>query len=158
MRQLSAAQIKRRLKGKKITPPSLEPRDGTYTRSVYDLFMRSPGKPVEFKVGKSKIIIRTLQDTYGLDIRRLKQGHKESKSLWVLAGEWFGPVYVDYTQASEEHMEMLLNARYALQDVEHAKNVLPAGVHVLSKDSIDILARVAEKGKKIAEKHLKREA
>lgn len=161
MRQLSADQLKRRSKGKKVRALRTEPKEGTRTRQIYDLFVASPGKPIEFSLvdycGYHTPLISQIETTYGLDIRLIKQGSSRTnrKSLWVLAGEWFGPIYIDYTADTEEHMDRLVEARYALQHIERVENILPAGVKYLSKDSIEILERVAAKGREILEKHRK---
>jgi len=82
----------------------LAPRDGTKLRALYDLFMANKGTPVEVKIfGNSKFGTKTgaavrleqLRSFYGMDIRCIKRrGHLPG--IWVLAGEWFGPPYVDY--------------------------------------------------------------
>lgn len=97
MRCVTASQIK--AKSGRGAPCSPEPRAGTRTREVYDLFKNNAGRPVEFCYSKfdPSIIVR-LTDFYGLDIRRLQNGYARTgrKSIYVLAGEWFGRVYVDY--------------------------------------------------------------
>lgn len=68
-----------------------KPREGTRLREVYDLFYLNKGLPVEFfHSGKDNSSLIKLIDFYGLDIRCISRGK------WVLAGEWFGKVYVDY--------------------------------------------------------------
>lgn len=163
MRLLSANQIKLLLKGRKAHPLQRMPREGTCLRSVYDRFVEYPGKTIEFnpnELSNNKQILTQLRIYYGLDIRLIKQGSAlvERRSLWCLVGEWFGKIYIDYTADTEEQMDRLAEARYALQHLERPENVLPAGVHHLSKDSADILERVAAKGREIAEKHLKKDS
>jgi hypothetical protein len=65
------------------------PRIGTKLRSIYDLFISSKGQVIDF-VAAHERPLSDLQDYYGLDIRRISRGR------WVLAGEWFGRVYLDY--------------------------------------------------------------
>jgi hypothetical protein len=66
------------------------PREGTKIREVYDLFQANKGLPIAFTIAKHQGRIPNLVDYYGLDIRCIRDG------TWVLAGEWFGRVYVDY--------------------------------------------------------------
>lgn len=160
MRLLSAYQIKARLKGKKIRALQPMPKEGSAVRAVYDKFTSQPGKVIEFQIGDSgcnDAVLTALRIYYGLDIRMLKQGSSRAnrRSLWVLAGEWFGKIYIDYTADTDEHMDKLVEARYALQHVKNIENILPAGVHYLSKESVEILERVAAKGREILEHHLK---
>lgn len=165
MRTYSVHQIKMRLRGKKCQALQAKPREGTKVREVYDLFIKSPGQLIKWKVTDrtDTQVISQLRLAYGLDIRSVRHTNsnryktKPVTSLWVLAGEWFGSIYIDYTAETEEHMDRLAEARYALQHAERVENILPAGVHHLSKDSIEILERVAEHGRKLAEKHLKRD-
>lgn len=93
MHNLTAAELKRN----KQSHAQNIPREGTKIRKVYDLFMGSKGKVIDFKVkqcGKcprqGSRVISYLIDCYGLDIRRISNGK------WCLVGEWFGKVYVDY--------------------------------------------------------------
>jgi len=77
------------------------PREGSRLRKVYDLFQANKGRPVEFQIGMfgpDPNAINKLMDFYGLDIRRIRSGSSRvgRVSTWVLAGEWFGRVYVDY--------------------------------------------------------------
>lgn len=70
------------------------PRQGTELRGVYDQLMASRGSVVpvgDLTARRNNLsgMYNLLQDYYGLDIRRLHGG-------WLLAGEWFGRVYVDY--------------------------------------------------------------
>lgn len=86
-----------------------KPRDGSRTRAIYDLLQAGKGRPVEIEItGKSSVgvIIVQLENFYGLDIRRLQNGSccTGRKSKYVLAGEWFGRVYVDYIA---EHLSSL---------------------------------------------------
>lgn len=79
-------------------PTRLVPREGTRLRRMYDLLQANKGLPIDIylacfegvKPGVAGANIEQLQDFYGLDIRKIKYGR------WVLAGEWFGKVYVDY--------------------------------------------------------------
>lgn len=76
----------------------IAPREGTRLRAIYDLFQSNKGKPVEYHSTVDKAAIPKLIDFYGLDIRCLQNGSSRTgrKSQWVLAGEWFGKVYIDY--------------------------------------------------------------
>jgi hypothetical protein len=89
MHTYSAAVIK-----SKIAPTNHKPREGTKTRALYDLFYDNKGKVIDFCSTNSKdaVYLPQLTDVYGLDIRRIK------KNKWCLVGEWFGKIYVDYTQ------------------------------------------------------------
>lgn len=127
-------------------------------RVLYDLLMNNAGKPVDLVYTRSDgRRMQALSDFYGLDIRIAQYASKfrGRKLLHILAGEWFGKVYVDYLATTEQEVELLKEARIALTNVDHAENILPAGVHRLSKDSMEILQRVAEKGRAIAAKHQK---
>jgi len=94
VKTLSAA----RLKGK--CPAGQDrPRPGTLTRRMYDLLVANKGIPLDVPLtmfegtrarGQAAAIIEALRNIYGLDIRKL------GVRRWVLAGEWFGKVYVDY--------------------------------------------------------------
>ena len=74
-----------------------EPRPGTKIREIYDLFWANRGRPIkwigcnqtEYMHHSSRL--EYLKSSYGLDIRRLRNG------TWILAGEWVGKGYVDYT-------------------------------------------------------------
>lgn len=158
MRIRTVAQIKRYMKGKECHELQREPQEGTRIREIYDILFANIGKPVDIGVvrGDDSQRIAALENYYGLDIRALRR--KGEHALYVLAGEWFGKIYVDYIADSEEVTKMLLDARDALVNSEHPENLLPEGVHKLSKESYDTLKRVAEKGAAIAAKHLKRES
>lgn len=164
MRLLSVNQIKKRNKGKRFSPLQQIPSEGTRIREVYDALMSSIGKPICIQLdwnsdGRSlAAAINQLKIFYGLDIRLLRPENK-SRSLCALhavVGEWFGKIYVDYTCESEEQMELLLKVRETLVQTERTENILPEGVHNLSKKDMDTLRRIAEKGAAIMEKHLKR--
>jgi len=78
-------------KGRRTAPTQLRPREGTRIRGLYDMFMERRGLPIEWSVNYlTARAIDDLRDYYGLDIRNLGYGR------WVLAGEWFGPTYIDY--------------------------------------------------------------
>lgn len=77
------------------------PREGSKIRKMYDLFMTNKGVILELTMrtkDPNNTRITQLIDFYGLDIRCLSnsKGSKIKTSKWVLAGEWFGKVYVDY--------------------------------------------------------------
>jgi hypothetical protein len=81
------------------------PNEGTHTREVYDLLQSNKGLPVEYmQKASNPRVLTSLRDFYGLDVRIIKQGNKRvgRKSTYVLAGEWFGRVYVDYIAAHIE--------------------------------------------------------
>jgi hypothetical protein len=78
------------------------PNEGSKIREVYDQFQASKGVPIEWSYKTSgccgRRLMQDLKDYYGLDIRRIQSGSSKTgrKSLYVLAGEWFGSEYVDY--------------------------------------------------------------
>jgi len=81
-------------------PVNTVPREGTAIREIYDLFQANKGVPIEFTIPRNRRVVDSLIDFYGLDIRCLHRGRRHcGKSRWVLAGEWFGSVYVDYVAA-----------------------------------------------------------
>lgn len=88
MRHAPASQ----LLGRATVPVGASPRKGTRLRAAYDLFQANKGRPIAFLSGDfgGTNAIAALVDYYGLDIRCLRRGE------WILAGEWFGRVYVDY--------------------------------------------------------------
>jgi hypothetical protein len=73
------------------------PKEGTKTRKVYDLLMENRGRWVDISPSSFGIkysgalgsISEALMNSYGLDIRK-------GYGKWLLAGEWFGKVYIDY--------------------------------------------------------------
>jgi hypothetical protein len=72
------------------------PREGSRIRALYDLFHTNKGQVIDFaaSTGNGRPMA-DLIEYYGLDIRRVARGR------WVLAGEWFGRVYLDYVS---EHL------------------------------------------------------
>lgn len=96
MRCQTAAKSKS--KNQKGAPLQSVPREGTRLRAVYDLFQAQRGLPVEYQHGQGERLFAQLTDFYGLDIRRLRNGSSRVGriSTYILAGEWFGRVYVDY--------------------------------------------------------------
>jgi len=86
MRQFSVAVMK----GRHSPPHHLVPTEGTKIRAVFDLFMANKGIPVHYKAAKGEVQLYYLRDFYGLDIRRV------GPQRFVLAGEWFDTVYIDY--------------------------------------------------------------
>lgn len=96
MRCPTASQIK----GVRCAPVQPLPREGTRTRQVYDLLQANKGRPVDVGMRGPKLssTIRNLEDFYGLDIRWLQNGSSRTgrQTLYMLAGEWFGRVYIDY--------------------------------------------------------------
>ncbi len=72
------------------------PLEGTRLRATYDLLMANKGAAINVSLSRAYgpndggTAISQLRDFYGLDIRKIKNGQ------WLLAGEWFGRVYVDY--------------------------------------------------------------
>lgn len=108
MRCATAAEIKAG-KNHCAAQRDLIPREGTRIREVYDLFQSRRGLPVEFQTtdtAADKTILIRLIDTYRMDIRCIRKGSRRvgRRSLWLLAGEWFGRVYVDYVA---QHLESL---------------------------------------------------
>src|ERR1051325_3444783 len=83
-------------KGKSTNKKRSEPRTGTKIRELYDLFQSNRGVPIDYCTTDNRGAVHTrmevLMDSYGLDIRRIRNGK------WVLAGEWFGKAYIDYIQ------------------------------------------------------------
>jgi hypothetical protein len=73
------------------------PKEGTKIRKIYDLLMENRGRWVDVSrssfgikySGALASISEALINGYGLDIRK-------SYGKWLLAGEWFGKVYIDY--------------------------------------------------------------
>lgn len=111
MKLESAFVAKMHAKGR-VTSRQSSPREGTKLRRMYDLLMASKGLPLdtplamfgmtaESRSNNAGIYIENLRNFYGLDIRKLEPGR------WVLAGEWFGKVYIDYIaeriHAAETH-------------------------------------------------------
>ena len=86
MRAAPASQFRKR-KGPRCNPM---PGAGTQLRALYDLFMSSKGRVIDFNYPTGGRPMLDLADYYGLDIRRVARGK------WVLAGEWYGRVYLDY--------------------------------------------------------------
>lgn len=86
MRVESAAAAK----GKRVIH-DLYPRDGTQLRALYDMLMANRGIPINAPLKQLHgERVNQFRNFYGLDLRVLAPGR------WVLAGEWFGPTYVDY--------------------------------------------------------------
>jgi len=86
MRAASADSIKRNKQLKNY------PKEGSNLSRIYNLFNDHKGELVEFTVYKThdREAVNQLIDYYGLDIRNV------SRKKWVLAGEWFGKIYIDY--------------------------------------------------------------
>lgn len=97
------------LKGRRKPLKNLLPAEGTFTRSLYDLFFKHRGHvipsdekwalfgdtPVKRRcmlIGRYKDALR---DRYGCDIRNN-----------MLVGEWHGRVYIDYTNAAAEQSQV----------------------------------------------------
>jgi hypothetical protein len=101
MRCITVSQAKMIGKSRFAAPLKSIPREGSRVRAAYDFFYANKGVTVEFqfdKFGGDNNLINKLTDFYGLDIRRIRNGSARvgRVSTWVLAGEWFGRVYVDY--------------------------------------------------------------
>jgi hypothetical protein len=93
MRLFSANQIK----GKKHCALHSRPARGTKLGELYDQFQANKGAPIQVdNDGRRGVRLQSLTDFYGLDIRHVSKKH------YVLAGEWFGRVYIDYI---EERLE-----------------------------------------------------
>ncbi len=89
MRQSSAHSIKSYRSGRK-PQISAEPKDGTKTRHLYDIFKANKGRIVRIELLYRIEYLRTI---YGLDIRTCG---KHNSRHYCLVGEWFGRVYIDY--------------------------------------------------------------
>ncbi len=82
------------------------PRQGSKLRATYDRLTANPGIPIsidDIVPGPSRDRanqIRQLVDFYGLDIRLWRRASfdRDESTLWLLAGEWNGKEYTDYTQ------------------------------------------------------------
>lgn len=101
MRCLSGSDAKAFGKKRKAGPKTQPmPKEGTQLRQNWDILQASRGKACTLAGTTQRINneIRYLEDFYGLDIRLVQRGHTSSRrvSTYVLAGEWFGRVYVDY--------------------------------------------------------------
>lgn len=96
MRCATASEFKK--KGRRRTPLQAVPNEGTRLRLIFDFFQSNKGHPVEWTHGRDTGAVVKLTDFYGLDIRCVQKGDRRTgrKSIYVLAGEWFGKVYVDY--------------------------------------------------------------
>lgn len=111
MRCVTVSQAKMIGGSRRSAPLKSIPRDGSRLRFVYDLFQANKGKVIEFQpslIGDPRIVAQ-LQDFYGLDIRRVRNGSSRVGriSTWVLAGEWFGRVYVDYVAEHEATLDRM---------------------------------------------------
>lgn len=173
MRCLSAAQIKKRRKG--LEPKELQekPRQGSRVRQLYDQLMASKGVPVVLDLRKDAAkkrqdycAIQSLINFYGLDIRIVQHGYRDTPTLHVLAGEWFGPIYRDYIaehlEGKEAAVEIKLDdatfSRVVTQPLARALVALPEGVHFLSSESEAALARAHAKCAEAEAKFVKRGA
>ena len=78
------------------------PRPGTRIRAIYDLLMENKGKWIKVDSNKFQSVqaawtsMTYLKNFYGLDIVGRGQGRGHKYGEWLLAGEWFGKVYIDY--------------------------------------------------------------
>ena len=99
MRCQSAARAKFKTRYVGV-PPRDKPQDGTLLRENFERLHARKGLPVELAGNpiRRNNHIRLLTDFYGLDIRLVQRSDKRvaRPPLHVLAGEWFGRVYVDY--------------------------------------------------------------
>lgn len=100
MRCQTAAKAK--LRTRYVGAPLQEkPREGSRLRQIYDVLQANKGAPVEIESTKKSPIgiqLVQLENFYGLDVRCVRNGSCRvgRKSTYILAGEWFGRVYVDY--------------------------------------------------------------
>lgn len=184
MRQLTATQIKRIQKGKKIVHLQLEPREGSIIRAIYDSLYDYIGRPVKLDfvpVKQLYSILRQLEIFYGLDIRNV------GKKQFTLIGEWYGPIYVDYASSNKEELSLIeeviaglrrfprerivpkgvnkISARdlsslrktaAQVRKMMESEEPLPSGVHKLSQASIDSLVKNEQHYQSLLERHLKR--
>lgn len=106
MRCETAARVKAWKRRHESVPLQVAPRVGTRLRKTYDALMACKGAPIEIQYRYLGPDISMLVNFYGLDVRLVKQGSKRTDRLstYVLAGEWFGRVYVDYIA---EHLASL---------------------------------------------------
>ena len=80
-----------RIKGRTGKSLNMKPKEGTRTRELFDLFYENRGIAVNYSTtGRDSQKISDLQNYYGFDLRKVAYGK------WILAGEWFGKVYIDY--------------------------------------------------------------
>lgn len=101
MRCATAAEIKK-IKGSRRQKI---PAEGTKIRAIFDALHASKGALVDLtEIQHDTTTMIQLTDIYGLDIRQIGRGYCRTgkRSIWVLAGEWFGKVYIDYIA---EHLE-----------------------------------------------------
>lgn len=98
MRLMSATEAKA---GHKYPNAQQIPRRGTILRAQYDRLMENRGLPVFMSSEFTCTRKIQLVDYYGLDIRQLP-----GRRRYVLAGEWFGSVYVDYIAAQINGYEL----------------------------------------------------
>lgn len=89
----TAAEIKT---GKRHHSARHIPYEGTAARKAFDVLFAHKGAPVFVSIAPH--VRAPLTDVYGLDLRLIRRGDRRvgRKSQWLLAGEWFGKVYVDY--------------------------------------------------------------
>src|SRR5690348_6959141 len=88
------------IKGIRRGPLQDKPRKGTKIRALYDRLQASKGLPITFSATRGRyMMIDQLRDAYGLDLRNVGYGQ------WMLAGEWFGKVYVDYVAERMERAQ-----------------------------------------------------
>lgn len=96
MKGYSVAQIKRKLKGKKVEIMAL-PKPGSKVRDLFDTLNLYKGQVIDF--GKSDKLLNTriyyLKNAYGLDITHC------GKSKWKFCGEYIGDRYISYVSGSE---------------------------------------------------------
>ncbi len=103
MRCMSISRIKGTIRGKKYKPLSNKPHWGTKTRRIFDCLQAHKAETVSLEPYNNKadvkIIVNRLMDFYGLDIRKTGDCHHAE---YMLVGEWFGKVYVDYVAEKME--------------------------------------------------------
>ena len=109
----TAAQIKSGNRGRRLVLNDSPSGNGP-TRYTYDRLFEHPGKWVTFSAvvdfGWTSFSERRshpidiadyLERTYGLDVRRRKTPDSRAKCYLMLAGDWFGRVYLDYVTNPE---------------------------------------------------------
>jgi hypothetical protein len=83
-----------------------QPKEGTAIRLAYDALKANPGKliqinwPEGLSYSTKASIISRLRDTYGFDIK-YRKGGRNVQTKHMLAGEWNGKEYADYTIPKE---------------------------------------------------------
>src|SRR5215471_4206108 len=102
MRSLSVSRAKRQfgqlIRGCPTNIKKTIPKKGSKSRILYELLMENKGKSVIIDPSLKRKGARSyLENFYGLNIVSKSFGGCKGCTVWMLAGEWIGPDYVDYT-------------------------------------------------------------